>query len=195
MSLLWRSVRLWCHCCINSSNVFVPSYSAIWLYSFDRPSIGSGRMSSRHFNTVANTSVCLWLSPTSLISTCCIKNLIKYASIFVYFILYTVELWRHMFILLIYDLWVNWMWLCYCQLAGATYMDIHEAGGGINFTVEQTRNASEETLYELFKERMHQLLKSGECVPHSFFEWPVFCRRVVVAVSNLMKAQTNLCEM
>lgn len=40
-------------------------------------------------------------------------------------------------------------------------MDIHEAGGGINFTVEQTRAASEDVLYELFKDRLAQLLRSG----------------------------------
>ncbi len=32
------------------------------------------------------------------------------------------------------------------KLAGATYMDIHKAGGGIGFTVQHTRNASEEHL-------------------------------------------------
>jgi imidazolonepropionase len=28
------------------------------------------------------------------------------------------------------------------QLAGATYMDVHKAGGGINYTVEHTRDIS-----------------------------------------------------
>ncbi|ORZ38858.1 hypothetical protein BCR44DRAFT_1427932 [Catenaria anguillulae PL171] len=32
------------------------------------------------------------------------------------------------------------------KLAGATYMDIHKAGGGIGFTVTHTRNASDEQL-------------------------------------------------
>lgn len=48
------------------------------------------------------------------------------------------------------------------QLAGASYMDIHEAGGGINYTVEQTRKASHDELYRLFVERLNSLLKSGE---------------------------------
>lgn len=47
------------------------------------------------------------------------------------------------------------------QLAGASYMEIHQAGGGINYTVEQTRKASHEELYTLFKSRMKTLLKSG----------------------------------
>ena len=40
-------------------------------------------------------------------------------------------------------------------------MDIHKAGGGIMFTVEHTRNASEDRLYELFKDRMQKLLQAG----------------------------------
>lgn len=47
------------------------------------------------------------------------------------------------------------------QLAGASYMEIHEAGGGINYTVEQTRNCSEDHLYDLFKKRLYELLRSG----------------------------------
>lgn len=47
------------------------------------------------------------------------------------------------------------------KLAGASYMDIHKAGGGINFTVTHTKNASEDELYDSFKERMSLLLKSG----------------------------------
>lgn len=30
------------------------------------------------------------------------------------------------------------------------------------FTVEHTRNSSEERLYDLFKERLHKLLQSGQ---------------------------------
>ena len=43
-------------------------------------------------------------------------------------------------------------------------MDIHKAGGGIMFTVEHTRHASEDRLYELFKDRMQQLLQAGMVV-------------------------------
>ncbi|XP_067931887.1 probable imidazolonepropionase [Watersipora subatra] len=47
------------------------------------------------------------------------------------------------------------------KLAGASYMEIHEAGGGINYTVEQTRNCSEDHLYDLFKKRLYELMRSG----------------------------------
>ena len=40
-------------------------------------------------------------------------------------------------------------------------MDIHKAGGGIYFTVEHTRNASEDTLFELLKERLMRMVRSG----------------------------------
>ncbi|XP_008567285.1 PREDICTED: probable imidazolonepropionase [Galeopterus variegatus] len=39
------------------------------------------------------------------------------------------------------------------KLAGATYMDIHQAGGGIHFTVECTRQASEEELFISLQQR------------------------------------------
>ncbi|KAF3814559.1 hypothetical protein GH733_017717, partial [Mirounga leonina] len=47
------------------------------------------------------------------------------------------------------------------QLAGATYMDIHRAGGGINFTVEHTRQASEEELFCSFQERLQRMMRAG----------------------------------
>jgi imidazolonepropionase len=40
-------------------------------------------------------------------------------------------------------------------------MEVHEAGGGINFTVDYTRKASEERLYELLEERLLRMLRSG----------------------------------
>ena len=39
------------------------------------------------------------------------------------------------------------------KLAGASYMEVHQAGGGINFTVEKTKQASEEELLELLLSR------------------------------------------
>ncbi|XP_055974277.1 probable imidazolonepropionase isoform X2 [Sorex fumeus] len=48
-----------------------------------------------------------------------------------------------------------------CQLAGATYMEIHQAGGGINFTVERTRQASEEELFGTFQQRLGCMLSAG----------------------------------
>ena len=47
------------------------------------------------------------------------------------------------------------------QLAGATYMDIHNAGGGIGFTVERVRKASEEELYTSLRKRLLRMLRSG----------------------------------
>ncbi|OWA50107.1 putative imidazolonepropionase [Hypsibius exemplaris] len=47
------------------------------------------------------------------------------------------------------------------KLAGASYMDIHKAGGGIYFTVDHTRAASEEELYVSLKERLNLMLKNG----------------------------------
>ncbi|XP_069474049.1 probable imidazolonepropionase [Ambystoma mexicanum] len=47
------------------------------------------------------------------------------------------------------------------KLAGATYMDIHQAGGGIHFTVERTQNASEEELFSSFKHRLLRMLRAG----------------------------------
>ena len=40
-------------------------------------------------------------------------------------------------------------------------MEVHKAGGGINYTVEHTRNASEEELYESFDERLMTMRKTG----------------------------------
>lgn len=47
------------------------------------------------------------------------------------------------------------------QLAGATYMDVHKAGGGINFTVQHVHKATEEELYLSLKERLDRMLKCG----------------------------------
>ncbi|GFY37076.1 probable imidazolonepropionase, partial [Trichonephila inaurata madagascariensis] len=47
------------------------------------------------------------------------------------------------------------------KLAGMSYMDIHRAGGGIFYTVEQTKKASEETLLRLLLARLNEMLKCG----------------------------------
>jgi len=47
------------------------------------------------------------------------------------------------------------------KLAGATYMEVHAAGGGIHFTVERTREASEADLVELLVSRLKRMLKAG----------------------------------
>jgi len=47
------------------------------------------------------------------------------------------------------------------KLAGATYMDIHKLGGGINFTVRHTREADEESLYHTLVGRLKQMHATG----------------------------------
>ncbi|PSN55823.1 putative imidazolonepropionase [Blattella germanica] len=47
------------------------------------------------------------------------------------------------------------------KLAGASYLEIHEAGAGIYFTVEKTRETSEEELFESLKERLLKMLRAG----------------------------------
>ncbi|XP_046989348.1 probable imidazolonepropionase [Schistocerca americana] len=47
------------------------------------------------------------------------------------------------------------------KLAGATYLEIHEKGGGIYFTVEQTSKASDDELYASLKERLTKMLQAG----------------------------------
>ena len=43
-------------------------------------------------------------------------------------------------------------------------MEVHEAGGGINFTVDHTRRATEEELYTLLVERLQRMVRSGTFV-------------------------------
>ncbi|XP_022300190.2 putative imidazolonepropionase [Crassostrea virginica] len=47
------------------------------------------------------------------------------------------------------------------KLAGASYMEVHQAGGGIHFTVEHTRKASQDELYASFSQRLYDMMSSG----------------------------------
>lgn len=47
------------------------------------------------------------------------------------------------------------------KLAGASYMEIHAAGGGIHYTVQKTKEASEETLVEKMLARLDQMISQG----------------------------------
>src|SRR3546814_19701554 len=47
------------------------------------------------------------------------------------------------------------------RLTGASYEQIARAGGGIRYTVEQTRKASEEALYASALPRLRDLLAEG----------------------------------
>lgn len=44
---------------------------------------------------------------------------------------------------------------------GASYLDIHSKGGGIYYTVEQTRKASEESLLDLLITRIEDMASCG----------------------------------
>ena len=46
------------------------------------------------------------------------------------------------------------------KLAGASYEEVHEAGGGINFTVNAVRDASEERLLELLLNRLDGMMRA-----------------------------------
>jgi imidazolonepropionase len=47
------------------------------------------------------------------------------------------------------------------KLAGATYMEVQAAGGGIYFTTERTKNASESDLLDDFKRIANEMIRSG----------------------------------
>uniref|UniRef100_H3D556 Probable imidazolonepropionase n=1 Tax=Tetraodon nigroviridis TaxID=99883 RepID=H3D556_TETNG len=47
------------------------------------------------------------------------------------------------------------------KLAGATYMDVHRAGGGIHFTVEHTRAAGASELLRSLASRLARMLRAG----------------------------------
>ncbi len=49
------------------------------------------------------------------------------------------------------------------KLAGATYMEIMREGGGIGFTVEQTKLATDEELLASLVTRLNRMLCAGEC--------------------------------
>lgn len=50
------------------------------------------------------------------------------------------------------------------KLRGATYMDIHKSGGGINYTVKQTKQASEKELLKCFLERINLMKSCGTTI-------------------------------
>eukprot|EP01132_Coremiostelium_polycephalum_P009148 gene9148-11214_t len=47
------------------------------------------------------------------------------------------------------------------KLAGATYLEVQQAGGGIQFTVNHTRNSSEEDLCKSLTQRLDRMLRQG----------------------------------
>lgn len=78
-------------------------------------------------------------------------------------------------------LWVG-CGVCVCgggcflfKLAGASYMEIHQAGGGIHFTVEHTGRATEEELFSTFRQRLERMQRAGstlvECKSGYGLKW------------------------
>ncbi|XP_060633273.2 probable imidazolonepropionase [Anolis sagrei] len=47
------------------------------------------------------------------------------------------------------------------KLAGASYMDIHQVGGGIHFTVKHTQEVPEDELFQSFKQRLLRMMRAG----------------------------------
>uniref|UniRef100_A0A6A7FP25 Probable imidazolonepropionase n=2 Tax=Hirondellea gigas TaxID=1518452 RepID=A0A6A7FP25_9CRUS len=46
-------------------------------------------------------------------------------------------------------------------MAGASYMEVQKAGGGIHYTVAKTKEASEEELLDLLQDRLDRMLRAG----------------------------------
>ena len=53
------------------------------------------------------------------------------------------------------------------KLKGASYMEIHKAGGGIGYTVEKTCSASENDLLKLYLQRLKLMAKNGTTLVES----------------------------
>lgn len=60
-------------------------------------------------------------------------------------------------------------------MAGASYLEVHKAGGGIHFTVDKTREASEEVLLEDLVKRLHKMTRAGKL--NSVFLYLKFVKR------------------
>lgn len=84
------------------------------------------------------------------------------------------------------------------KLEGATYMDIHKAGGGINYSVQHTKNASEEALYQSLEDRLMSFVKSGttfaECKSGYGLEWDTELKllRVLTRAKQELKSKISL---
>ena len=77
-------------------------------------------------------------------------------------------------------------------------MDIHKAGGGINFSVQHTKNASEEVLYQSLEDRLMSFSKSGttfaECKSGYGLEWDTELKllRVLTKAKQELKSKISL---
>lgn len=76
------------------------------------------------------------------------------------------------------------------KLAGATYEEVHAAGGGINFTVNATREASESKLNELLLHRLDAMMRAGTTTCEVLTA-PSFSMLYSVLL-NLLKSRTTI---
>ncbi|XP_063609866.1 probable imidazolonepropionase [Penaeus indicus] len=91
------------------------------------------------------------------------------------------------------------------KLAGASYMEVHAAGGGINFTVEHTRAASEQELLDLLLPRLRRmssaaalcgadLVKAVQIALHSHVRVPIVVAPIVPFIGADFPANSSLKE-
>jgi len=78
------------------------------------------------------------------------------------------------------------------KLAGATYMEVHEAGGGINYTVEHTKKANEEELYTLLVDRLRRMIKSGTTTVECKSGYGLDLKTEMKMLNVLEKAKKNI---
>ena len=62
-------------------------------------------------------------------------------------------------------------------------MDIHKAGGGINFSVEETKKATEATLYQSLVERLKCFSKTGIISHNTLIIGPIFSNFIQLDIS------------
>jgi len=77
------------------------------------------------------------------------------------------------------------------KLAGASYMEVHKAGGGINFTVEHTRKASEKELYDLLMDRLDRMIRHGTTTAECKSGYGLETETEVKMLKVLEKAKKN----
>ncbi|KAJ5071961.1 imidazolonepropionase [Anaeramoeba ignava] len=75
------------------------------------------------------------------------------------------------------------------KLNGATYMEIHKQGGGIGFTVNHTRESSEEELLELLIPRLNQMMRSGTTLVEAKSGYGLNCETEMKMLKVIEKAK------
>jgi len=77
------------------------------------------------------------------------------------------------------------------KLAGATYMEIHAMGGGINFTVRHVKESSEEELLSLLLPRLDRMLHHGTTLLEAKTGYGLDLETELKMLRVLNKAQKN----